>query len=79
MAEDQPIPPQELKEKVEAFEEQRQAEDDDIFQKMEQHARCVLFPSPEKLDFSNNSPGSDKTDTLKDFALVKEWVKKTSC
>ena len=76
MAEDQPTPPQEFEQKLKADEEQRKADDEDNFQKMEQHARCALLPSPEKLDFSKNSPGSDKTDTLKDFALVREWVGK---
>ena len=75
MAEVHAIPAQELKKQVEAFEEQMKADDEDNFRKMEQHARCALLPSPETLDLSKNSPGSDKTDTLKDFALVREWAK----
>lgn len=76
MAEDQPIPPQELKENVEAFIAQREADAEDNFQTMGQHARCVILLSPEKLDFSKNFPGSDTTNTLKDFAEVREWAGK---
>ena len=41
---------------------------------MEKHPRCAILPSPEKLDESIGSPGSDKTDTLRDFDLIKDWV-----
>ena len=40
----------------------------------EKHPRCAILPSPEKLDKSIGSPGSDKTDTLGDFDLIKGWV-----
>lgn len=76
MAEDQPIPPQELKEKVKDSKEQREADEKANLKEMEQHPRCALLLSPEMLDRSMNSPGSDKTNTLKDFALVRQWVYK---
>ena len=44
---------------------------------MAKHARCAILPSPEKLDKSIGSPGSDKTNTLRDFDLIKEWVTKS--
>ena len=74
MAVDQPIPPQELKEKVEAFKEQREADDKANLKEMGQHPRCILLSSPEMLDLSMNYPGSDKTNTREDFALVRDWV-----
>ena len=76
MAEDQPIPPQELKEKVEAFKEQREADVKANLKEMEQHPRCILLSSPEMLDLSMNSRGSDNTNTLEDLALVRDWVAK---
>lgn len=76
MAEGQPIPPQELKEKVEAFKEQREADVKANLKEMEQHPRCILLSSPEMLDLSMNSRGSDKTNTLEDLALVRDWVAK---
>jgi len=44
---------------------------------MENHPRCAILPSPEKLDVLIGSPGSDKTDTLGDFDLIKDWVTKS--
>ena len=65
---------QEMEKKVEALIKSREEDLDKRFKSMEKHARCALLPSPEKLDESRGSPGSDKTDTLRDFDLVKEWV-----
>ena len=52
----------------------RKANQDEMFTSMEKHPRCALLPSPEKLNESIGSPGSDKTDTIRDFNLVKGWV-----
>lgn len=76
MAEYQPIPPQEFEQKLKAEEEKRKADDEDNFQKMEQHPRCALLLSPEMLDRSMNSPGSDRTNTREDFVVVRDWVGK---
>lgn len=56
---------------------ERKQQDDEALKLMEKHARCAILPSPEKLDESIGSPGSDKTDTLRDFDLIKEWVTKS--
>ena len=62
---------------AEMIKETRREQDGERFRSMEKHARCALLPSPEKLDESIGSPGSDKTDTLGDFDLVKDWVTKS--
>lgn len=74
MAEDQPISPQEV---IEERVKRRKAYDEGMFQSLEKHARCVIFPSPEQLDIPGDSSGSDETNTLKDFAKVREWAGKT--
>ncbi|KAJ7387501.1 hypothetical protein OS493_000831 [Desmophyllum pertusum] len=71
---DSPMSDQELNAKVRAMEEQRQASDNKQFRSMEKHPRCAILSSPEKLDESIGSPGSDETDTLRDFQLIKDWV-----
>lgn len=67
---------QELEEKFKAHEEKREASQIERIWSMEKHPRCALLSSPEKLDESFVSRGSDETDTLKDFEQVKRWVKK---
>ena len=67
---------QELDAKSIAMKREREAIDNDRIKSMEKHPRCALLPSPEKLDESIGSPCSDKTDTIKDFTLVKDWVRK---
>ena len=61
-------------ERAKAVEVERNATDDQQFEQWEKHPRCALLPSPEKLDISMNSPGSDVTDTLEDFKQIKNWV-----
>lgn len=56
---------------------EREQQDDEAVKLMAKHARCAILPSPEKLDESIGSSGSDKTDTLRDFDLIKEWVTKS--
>ena len=63
-------------ERVKAMEEEINATDDQQFEQWEKYPRCALLPSPEKLDISMNSPGSDVTDTLEDFKQIKNWVEK---
>ena len=53
---------------------ERAEQDDEAIKLMEKHPRCAILPSPEKLDESIGFPGSDKTDTLRDFDLIKDWV-----
>ena len=66
-----------LLQKAAEMAKQRGKDDDERFREMEKHPRCAILPSPEKLDESIGSPGSDKTDTLGDFNLIKDWVKKS--
>lgn len=40
-------------------------------------ALCAILPSPEKLDESRRSPGSDETNTLGDFNRIREWLKRS--
>ena len=65
----------ELFAKFKAIQADRNAPEDQQFKEWENHPCCVLLPSPEKLDTSMNSPGSDVTDTLEDFQLIKNWAK----
>ena len=65
----------ELFAKFKAMQAERNAPEDQQFKEWENHPRCVLLPSPEKLDTSMNSAGSDVTDTLEDFQLIKNWAK----
>jgi len=58
-----------------AMQAERNATEDQQFKEWENHPRCVLLPSPEKLDISMNSPSSDVTDTLEDFERIKNWAK----
>ena len=58
-----------------ALQAKKEAIKDQKFKEWEKHPRCALLPSPEKLNTSNKSPGSDVTDTLKDFKRIIEWVK----
>ena len=67
---------QEVETPLRAMQEARQAFDSERFRSMEKHARCAMLPSPEQLHSSMNSPGSDETDTLRDFGLIKDWVTK---
>ncbi|CAH3161011.1 unnamed protein product [Porites evermanni] len=53
---------------------EKNAPEDQQFKEWENHPCCVLLPSPEKLDISMNSPGSDVTDTLEDFQRIKNWA-----
>ena len=53
---------------AEKFRERKQQ--DEEARLVEKHPRCAILPSPEKLDESIGSPGSDKTDTLRDFDLT---------
>ena len=63
-------------ERVKAMEAEINATEDQQFEQWEKYPRCALLPSPEKLDISMNSPGSDVTDTLEDFKQIKNWVEK---
>ena len=65
---------QEVETRLRAMQEARQAFDNERFRSMEKHARCAMLPSPEQLHSSMDSPGSDETDTLRDFGLIKDWV-----
>ena len=65
----------ELSAKLKAMQVERNAPEDQQFKEWENHPCCVLLPSPEKLDTSMNSPGSDVTDTLEDFQRIKNWAK----
>ena len=65
----------ELFAKFKAIQADRNAPEDQQFKEWENHPCCVLLPSPEKLDTSMNSPGSNVTDTLEDFQLIKNWAK----
>lgn len=58
-----------------ALQAKKEAIKDQKFKEWEKHPRCALLPSPEKLNTSNKSPGSDVTDTLKDFKRIIKWVK----
>ncbi|XP_078378598.1 uncharacterized protein LOC144661665 [Oculina patagonica] len=70
-----PVPSgKELEAMVSAGKEKREAFQTERIRSMEKHARCALLPSPEKLDESFDSPGSDVTYTLEDFEQVKGWV-----
>ena len=40
-------------------------------------ALCAILPSPEKLDESIRSPGSDETDTLGDFMRIRKWLEQS--
>ena len=72
---DTPITTQELDYKVKVIQEKRQASEKKWLGEMEKHARCAMLPSPEKLNKCIGSPpGSDTTDTLRDFELIKAWV-----
>ena len=63
-----------IEEDFAALQKDREAVEDEQTKKNEKHPRCAILPSPEKLDESIGSPGSDKTDTLRDFDLIKDWV-----
>ena len=65
----------ELFSKFKAMQAERNTPEDQQFKEWENHPRCVLLPSPEKLDTSMNSASSDVTDTLEDFQQIKNWVK----
>ena len=65
----------ELFAKFKTMQAERNAPEDQQFKEWENHPCCVLLPSPEKLDTSMNSPGSDVTDTLEDFQRIKNWAK----
>ena len=65
----------ELFAKFKAMQAERNSPEDQQFKEWENHPRCVLLPSPEKLDTSMNSAGSDVTDTLEDFQRIKNWAK----
>ena len=65
----------ELFSKFKAMQAERNTPEDQQFKEWENHPRCVLLPSPEKLDTSMNSAGSDVTDTLEDFQQIKNWAK----
>ena len=64
----------ELFAKFKAMQAEKNAPEDQQFKEWENHPCCVLLPSPEKLDISMNSPGSDVTDTLEDFQRIKNWA-----
>ena len=49
---------------------ERRQQDEETIRLVEKHPRCAILPFPEKLDESIGSPGSDKTDTLRDFDLT---------
>ena len=65
----------ELFAKFKAMQAERNTPEDQQFKEWENHPRCVLLPSPEKLNTSMNSAGSDVTDTLEDFQRIKNWAK----
>ena len=65
----------ELFAKFKAMQAERNAPEDQQFKEWENHPCCVLLPSPEKLDTSMNSLGSDVTDTLEDFQRIKNWAR----
>ena len=65
----------ELFAKFKAKQAEGNAPEDQQFKEWENHPCCVLLPSPEKLDTSMNSLGSDVTDTLEDFQRIKNWAK----
>ena len=65
----------ELFAKFNAMQAERNTPEDQQFKEWENHPRCVLLPSPEKLHTSMNSAGSDVTDTLEDFQRIKNWAK----
>ena len=71
---DSAISDMDLQQRVADMRQKRKEQDDERFRSMEEHPRCAILPSPEKLDESIGSPGSDKTDTLRDFDLIKKWV-----
>ena len=64
----------ELFAKFNAMQAERNTPEDQQFKEWENHPRCVLLPSPEKLHTSMNSAGSDVTDTLEDFQRIKNWA-----
>jgi len=69
-------PDQEVKDR---FEKDVKASRDKQLKAMEKHPCCAILPSPEKLDvptvpIRTSSPGTDNTDTLDDFDLIKEWL-----
>lgn len=66
-----PLPDQELKESVE---KDWKATRDELIKSTENHPRFAILPSPEKLDEWRGSPGLDRTATLRDFDLVKDWT-----
>ena len=74
---DSAISDMDLQQKLADRIKEREQQDDTAVKLMAKHARCAILPSPEKLDESIGSPGSDKTDTLRDFDLIKEWVTKS--
>ena len=71
-----PMSCQEVKTGVKAMQEERQASYDAGLRSMEKHARCAMLPSPELLNLGKDYRGSDKTGTLGDFGLIKDWVTK---
>ena len=73
---DSPLSQEECNAKARDCQGKKEASRDKWLRKMEEHARCALLPSPEKLNESISSPGSDKTDTLVDYELLKDWVTK---
>jgi len=44
------------------MEKERKANDNRGIESMEEHVPCAILSSPEKLDESLDSPGSDETD-----------------
>ena len=66
---------EELKANARELMAEKKTIEDQEFKEWEKYPRCALLPSPEKLNTSVNSPGSDVTDTLKDFKRIIKWVK----
>lgn len=61
---------EELKANARELMAEKKTIEDQEFKEWEKYPRCALLPSPEKLNTSVNSPGSDVTDTLKDFKRI---------
>ena len=66
---------EELNANAEELMAERKTIEDQDFKEWEKYPRCALLPSPEKLNTSVNSRGSDVTDTLEDFKRIIKWVK----
>lgn len=72
---DSPLSEAEMNAKMNEYLQKRQDMDNEWLKSMEKHARCALLPSPDLLSVGF-SPGTDVTNTIGDFELVRNWVKK---